>query len=195
MSIFRSSVERNSPALSHFMLLTKSSGRPSVLKACIDWTLDKNTPALSSASDFFFSSKQNLNHARVVVDHDEDPSVALDVRRVEGADDVHVQGVADVRRLVQLALVRDREAPGVRRDAVIAMGVGGLGERGGRVDSAPNQLSDTVEADMEATVQDGGGVVGGESVDVSAGSNARCARRSFPWTGARGRWRWRREEA
>ena len=59
------------------------------------------------------------------------------------------------------------------------MGVGGLGERGGRVDGAPNQLPDAVKANMEATVQDGGGVVGGESVDVSAGTPAVRASR-FP---------------
>ena len=52
------------------------------------------------------------------------------------------------------------------------MGVARFGNKGGRVGGAPNQLLDAVEADVEAAVQDGGGVVGGESVDVRAGAPA-----------------------
>ena len=80
------------------------------------------------------------------------------MRRGEEADDVHVQEVAAVRGLVELALVR--EALGVGGYAVDAVGMASLRKGGRRVGGVGNKLLDVVEADVEAAVQDGGGVVG-----------------------------------
>ena len=44
--------------------------------------------------------------------------------------------------------------------AVVAVGVASLRERGRRVGGVGNKLLDAVETDVEAAVQDGGGVVG-----------------------------------
>ena len=53
-----------------------------------------------------------------------------------------------------------REALGVGGYAVIAVGVASLREGSRRVGDVSNKLLDAVEADVEAVVQDGGGVVG-----------------------------------
>ena len=63
-----------------------------------------------------------------------------------------------MRGLVELALVR--EALGVGGYAVVAVGVASLRERGRRVGGVGDKLLDAVETDVEAAVQDGGGVVG-----------------------------------
>ena len=77
----------------------------------------------------------------------------MDLRRSEGANDpdVHVQEVARVGGLIELALVR--EALGVGSYAVVAVpavGVDSSDEGGGRVEGGPNELLDAVEADVEA---------------------------------------------
>ena len=65
----------------------------------------------------------------------------MDVRRGEGADDVHVQEVATVgglvERLIEPALVR--EALGIGGYAVVAVGVDSLAEGGRRVEGVRNK--------------------------------------------------------
>ena len=106
----------------------------------------------------------------MIVDDDQDPLLAVDVRRSEGADDAHAQEVAAVGGLIELALVR--EMPGVGGYAVITLGVDSLCDGSGCVGGVGNRLLDAVEADVEAAMQNGGGMVGREGVDVGGGAPA-----------------------
>ena len=63
-----------------------------------------------------------------------------------------------------------REALGVGGYAVVAVGVASFCDGGGRVGGVRNKLLDAVEADVEAAMQDGGGVVGREGGDVGGGA-------------------------
>ena len=63
-----------------------------------------------------------------------------------------------------------REALGVGGYAVVAVGVASFCDGGGRVGGVRNKLLDAVEADVEAAMQDGGGVVGREGVKVGGGA-------------------------
>jgi hypothetical protein len=85
---------------------------------------------------------------------------------------VHVQEVATVGGLVELALVR--ETPGVGGYAVITVGVDSLCDGGRHVEGVGNKLLDAVglEADVEAAMQNGRGVVGREGADVGSGAHA-----------------------
>ena len=94
----------------------------------------------------------------------------MDVRGLEGADDVHVQEVTAVRRRVELAAVR--EPRGVGGHTVVAMGVACLGEGGGGIGGAVGKLPEAVDADVKAAVQHGSGGVGGEGGDVRVGARA-----------------------
>ena len=82
-----------------------------------------------------------------------------------------------------------REALGVGGYAVVAVGVASFCDRGGRVGGVSNNILDAVDADVETAMQNGGGVVGRDGVDVGGGAPAVRAPVFCPSTGAR---RWRR---
>ena len=94
----------------------------------------------------------------VVDDHEEIP-IAAHMRVREGADDIHVDGVATVRGRVELAAVG--EARSVGGYAVVAVGMARPSDGGGGIGGVADEAPHALGADVEAVVHDGGGSVGG----------------------------------
>ena len=94
------------------------------------------------------------------------------MRREQRADDVHVDHLLPGYDGLFLLPLCGIETPGIGGYTVITVGEDSLCNGGGRVEGVGNKLLDAVEADVEAAMQNGGGVVGREGVDVGGGARA-----------------------